>query len=142
MYNTLEEYKINLDLPHTSRRNKQYDDIIWELNQLEFQLSNYLHFEETAKKFNEKLFSEVTGKIKDKSKVKFPKYILELFPFDYWAYHLFNGQNTVEFHFENPLEEIKSVLIDKSKIRNVEFLTLYIHRPESLLHTSSFAGLV
>ena len=119
MYNTLEEYKIKLDLSHTSSRNKQYDDFIWELNQLEFQLNNYLHFEEIAKKFNKKLFSEATGKIKDRNKVKFPKYILELFPFDYWAYHLFNSQEKVEFHFENPYREVKSVWIDKSSIRNV-----------------------
>jgi hypothetical protein len=132
MYNTLEEYKIKLDLSNTGSSDKAYTDFIWELGQLDFQLSNYLHFEETAEKFVKKLYSQKTDKINERSKVKLPKYILELFPFDYWAYHLFNGQQTVEFGFENPLEEIRSVILDKSKIRNVEFLTLYIHRPDTL----------
>lgn len=136
-------YNLNIECKtELSEKEGLYRDFIFELNCLDYQLNTYLEYEETAKTFNKKLFSEATRKIKDRKNVKFPKYILELFPFDYWVYHLFNGHNTVEFHFENPLEEIKSVLINKSKIRNVEFLTLFIHRPDTLLHSSLPAGLV
>jgi len=92
-----------------------YNDFIWELNSLDNQLKTYLAFEETAKKY-------IDVKID-----KIPKRVCELFPFDYWAYHLFNGLDKVEFHFENPYREIKSIWIDKSSIRNVELLTLYLH---------------
>lgn len=92
-----------------------YNNFIWELNQLDYQLNTYLAFEETAKQY-------IDFKID-----KIPKRVCELFPFDYWAYHLFNVQDKVEFHFENPYREIKSIWIDKSSIRNVERLTLYLN---------------
>jgi hypothetical protein len=120
MYNTFEEYKIKFDLPLTSSRNKQYGDFIWELSQLEFQLSNYLHFEETARKYMDVRIDKI------------PKLVRGLFSYDYWAYHLFNDQEKVEFHFENPYREVKSVWIDKSSIRNVEKLTLYLNGRQKL----------
>lgn len=92
-----------------------YNDFIWELNSLDNQLKTYLAFEDTAKQY----IAVKIGKI--------PKRVCELFPFDYWAYHLFNGQDKVEFYFENPYREIKSVWLDKSSIRNVERLTLYLN---------------
>ena len=92
-----------------------YNDFIWELNCLDNQLKTYLTFEDTAKQY-------IAVKMD-----KIPKRVCELFPFDYWAYHLFNGLDKVEFHFENPYREIKSVWVDKSSIRNVERLTLYLN---------------
>lgn len=92
-----------------------YNNFIWELNQLDNQLKTYLAFENTAKQY-------IDVKID-----KIPMRVRELFPFDYWAYQLFNSLDKVEFHLEYPYRKIKSVWIDKSSIRNVERLTLFLN---------------
>ena len=92
-----------------------YNDFIWELNCLDNQLKTYLAFEDTAKKYIDVKIDQI------------PKRVRGLFNYDYWAYHLFNGQDKVEFHFENPFQDIKSVIVDKSSIRNVEQMTIYLN---------------
>lgn len=110
----------------------QFQNFLWELNELDNQLNTYLHLEETAQKFVKKLFYTKSNKFKDKVLIRIPNYITNMFIYDFWAYHLFNGQSIVEFQFENPFEEIKSIIIDKSAIKNVELLTLYLNRPKQL----------
>ena len=106
----------------------RYQEFLWEFNELDFKLKTYLHIEGTAQKYLKKLFSPKSNSLKAIDTVKIPQYIVEMFPYDYYAFHLFNRQESVEFQFENPIEEIKSVIINKTAFKNVEILTLYLSR--------------
>lgn len=107
---------------------KHHQEFLWEFNELDFKLDIYLHLEETAQKYLKKLFSTKSNSLKAINTVKIPKYIVKMFPYDYYAFHLFNRQDSIEFQFENPIEEIKSVIINKTAFKNVEILTLYLSR--------------